>query len=132
MTFARLLGALLGIAGLGITAFVAITNQSWFAVFFLGPLLSIPLILAIIGRPRRWFDPAVQFGKLDARGKPLYRRYDWLDYLLLALMLLSAIPLAWFRWHMPSELDPPSDPATFGMCVCLSMAICAYLWQIRY
>ena len=131
MTFARLLAGLLGTVGLGITAFIAITDQSWFAAFYFGPLLSTPLILAIIGRPKRWFDPAVQSAERDAGGNLIYRRYTWLDYLLLALMLLSAIPLTIFRWHMPAKLNPPSDPAAIPMFVFLCMTICAYEWQRR-
>lgn len=131
MTFARLLFTLLGIAGLLITAFIAITDRSWVAVFFFGPLLSIPLLLAVIGVPKRWFDSSLLTTTRDARGRLVYREYTGLDYSLLSLMTLSAVPLFWIRHSLPKSLDAVSDPGTVPIGVFLSVTYAAYAWQRR-
>ncbi|HEV2111964.1 MAG TPA: rhomboid family intramembrane serine protease [Gammaproteobacteria bacterium] len=125
----RVLFVLLGVAGIGITAFLAFMWNSWLVIVLLGPLLGLPFVFGIAGWPESWFNSKAQADIRDARGRPMYRRYTRLEYILLALMALSGFPIYWLRSLLPAGLNNDSDPGLIAVAVFLSVAVTAYSWQ---
>ncbi len=131
MSFMRLFCVFLGVAGIGIAAFVAITEEMPLVFLLLGPLFGAPLFMAWAGWPKKWFALAEQSDIRQAGGPDRYRRYTRMDYVLMAAIALSAVPLFWLRSYLPTSFASDSDPGRVFVFVFIVLTASARHWQTK-